>query len=466
MAVKNPVYKLLLSQILVLLILAVCVMAAFGLYQNRPEAPEVEAPVPLLNVDVVKADRVPFREIIYGFGTVTADREVIVAAQISGEVIEVGESLEVGRQVKTTGMISSPTNGQSIPEAGDLLIKIDPDDYLQRQRQAVSRIEEAKTELDRLDVVLESTRRQLAQSKEVLSTLEADLQRKRSAAERRASSETEVSRALLEVQRYQESILQLQNQLDSLPVQKRAAEQRLASSQAEAEQVGNDLERTAILPPFDGVVSEVNVELGQFVRAGEPMFRLTDLSRVEVPVALPLDQFLRLQELKNAGIKPSVILEASDETATTWQGDLVRVAPEADSGSRTVKVFIEVVNRPGQTPLLPGTFVTAAIEGPVTRDKVLIPRESLVDGHVFVVGDDNTVSRRSVTVSKTLQSMAITEDGVQSGDNVVLTNLDLLKNGRAVNVQQQISLQDEVQGLRKSRIRLLSDDDSSSSVTE
>lgn len=450
----SPVHKLLVTQFLVVVILLLSAFVYWKLFSSRDQAQKAEITIPDLNVDVFQVQQASFQEIIYGFGTVRADREVIVAAQVTGEVVEVNPSLEVGHRVKTRQWVSSSASEGTIEESGDLLIRIDPEDYLQRQQQAFSRIEEAKIELQRMDVVQSSTKRQLTQSEVVLKTLKAEYERVQSAMRRQASSESELSRSLLEVQRYQESILQFQNQLDSMPAERRAAEQRLANSQAEAEQVANDLKRTQVLPPFDGVVSDVSVELGQFVRSGEPLFRLTDLQAVEIPVALPQDEFLRLQELQKDGIKPTVQLRASDETPVTWTGDLVRVSPEADAGSRTVKVFIEVINTADSSVLLPGTFVTAAIDGPVTKDSLLIPREAIVSGTVYVISEEGTVVQRPVTIQRALQAMAVVE-GVQAGDLIVMTNLDLLTEGRPVNVQQQLTLEGEVNGLQESRIRLL-----------
>lgn len=450
----SPIHKLLITQILVVVILLLSIVGYVALYNSRDQAQKADITVPDLNVDVFVVQQSDFQEIIYGFGTVQVDREVIVAAQVPGEVIEVNPSLEVGRRVKSRRLRSSAASKGTVEVPGDLLIQIDPEDYVQRQQQALNRIEEAKIELQRMDVVQGSTKRQLAQAESVLKTLKAEYQRVQNAMKRGASSESELSRSLLEVQRYQENILQLENQLDSMPIERQAAEQRLANSQSEAEQVANDLERTKVLPPFDGVVSDVSVELGQYVRSGEPLFRLTDLQAVEIPVALPLDEFSRLQDVQKDGTKPTVSLSAGDESPVTWQGDLVRVSPEADSGSRTVKVFIEVINTAEKSVLLPGTFVTAAIDGPVTEGSLLIPREAIVSGTVYVVSEDGKVAQRPVVIQRALQSMAVVE-GIQAGDQVVMTNLDLLTEGRAVNVQQNLTLADEINGLRNSRIRLL-----------
>lgn len=449
----SPVHKLLVTQVLVVTILLFSGFAYMKLYGSRDLPQQADLTAPDLNVDVFQVQQADFQEIIYGFGTVQADQEVVVAAQVTGQVIEVSPELDVGRSVKARQLALSSTD--TIEEPGDLLIRIDPKDYLQRQQQALSRIEEAKVELQRMDLAFSGTKKQLAQSQDVLKTLKAEYERIKSAMRRQASSESELDRSLLEVQRYEESILQFQNQLDLMPAERSAAEQRLTSNEAEARQVTNDLERTRIIPPFDGIISDVQVALGQFVRSGEPLFRLTDLRTVEIPVALAQDEFLRLQALQQDGLKPPVQLQSSDTTSVTWKGDLVRVAPEADTESRTVQVFIEVANTPDFPLLLPGTFVTAAIDGPVTNNCLLIPREALVSNTVYVVSKENLVVQRPVVVQRIIQAMAVVE-GVQLGDLIAVTNLDLLMEGQQVNVQRQLTLEEEISGLRKNRIRLLS----------
>ena len=42
--------------------------------------------------------------------------------------------------------------------------------------------------------------------------------------------------------------------------------------------------------PFSGVIADVMVEQGQYVRAGEPLLRLVDPERIEVPVALGMEE--------------------------------------------------------------------------------------------------------------------------------------------------------------------------------
>jgi RND family efflux transporter MFP subunit len=199
--------------------------------------------------------------------------------------------------------------------------------------------------------------------------------------------------------------------------------------------------------------AEVFVEKGQFVRPGERLVRLTDLSRVEVPVALPLDDFLQLEQDLNAGRKPPVTLAPNETTAALWNGAVVRAAPEADPVSRTVQVFVEVDNDQ-KVPLLPGTFVHARINGQAWTQTRLIPREAVVEGQVYVVDDQNIARRRPVTIGRRLQSLAIVTDGLNAGDRVILTNLDIVEEGTQLVVQDVLNVTDELQSLRTPVIRL------------
>lgn len=73
---------------------------------------------------------------------------------------------------------------------------------------------------------------------------------------------------------------------------------------------------------------------------------------------------------------------------------------------------------------------------------------------MYVVSKENLVVQRPVVVQRIIQAMAVVE-GVQLGDLIAVTNLDLLMEGQQVNVQRQLTLEEEISGLRKNRIRLL-----------
>ncbi|MEQ9411930.1 MAG: efflux RND transporter periplasmic adaptor subunit [Fuerstiella sp.] len=448
----SPVRRLIVSQILIVLIIILSYGAFRLLYAQKPEVQRKQTEVVSLNVDVFTVESIDFQELLTGFGTVRADREVIIAAQVSGEIVEVHPQLKVGSAVTAGGAVSTPA-GPSSQREPDVLMKIDPRDYRQRLDQAANRIEETRTEAAGLRVQLASVERQLEQAKVVLNTLNEELQRIRTGFDRNVSTPSELNRATLEVQRYEDTIIQLQSQATTIPHQIAAAQQRLASALSEQQRAQNDLTRTEVVPPFDGTLSEVYVEQGRYVRAGEQLVRLTDIATVEIPVAVRFDDFLQLQSELVRGQHPNAALAVNETDNPLWRGHVVRAAPEADTRSRTIQVFVEVTNSADNSPLLPGTFIHARIDGMIHRQRVLIPREAVVDGTVFVVDHEGIARRRTIRTGRRFQSLVLAEEGLQDGDRVIMTNLDIVEEGREVVVQSVTDPEKEIAGLSSPVIR-------------
>lgn len=450
----SDVQKLILSQVLIAIVLLVSWLAFKALDAQKPVVEKREIETASLNVDVFTAERIDVQELLTGFGTARADQEVILAAQVTGEIVEVNPQLEVGYSVAAEQSVVSPDH-PSRTRAADTLLKIDPRVYQQRYDQASHRIAETKTDIEQLKVQQTNNSRQLKKAKTVLETLKEEYDRTQNAVSRKAASASDLNRALLDLQRYEDTIIQLESQVASMPHQLVAAQQRLLSTQSEQAQADDELSRTEVQPPFSGVLSEVMVEQGQYVRAGEPLLRLTSTDLVEIPVAMGLDDFLQLDELLSTGRKPAASLAENETAKARWAGFVVRAAPEANADSRTVQIFVEVTNTDQTVPLLPGAFVHVRIDGATHQQKILIPREAIVDGHVYVVDSGDIIRHRSITLGRRLQSLVIVEKGINEGERVVVTNLDIVEDGRKVVVQSIRDAIDEVATLRSPEIRLL-----------
>ena len=78
------------------------------------------------------------------------------------------------------------------------------------------------------------------------------------------------------------------------------------------------------------------------------------------------------------------------------------------------------------------------------------PRDAIVGEKVFVAHQGRAVER-TVVVQRTLQSLAVVEDGVQSGESLILTNLDIIHDGARIAIQSHGSLADE---LKKQRTKV------------
>lgn len=454
---KTLLRRLIISQILILCVLILCGGIAAVMYEQKPAVQQKQIASNAVNVDVFVVQPVTFREQLGGFGTARADRDVPIAAQVTGEIVEIHPSLRVGTAVRGNDVTSRDGQPSERRDA-DILLRIDPRNYQNLVDQIESRIKEAEAEIQQLKQQERNTSRQLEKAQQDVVTLREEYARVQSAVERNAGSPSELSRALLDLRRYEDTIIQSENQLAVIPLQITAAQQRIETASADLERAKIDLNRTWVTAPFTGLLSEVSVERGQYVRAGEQLVRLTNRDRVEVPVSLPLGDYLQLADAVRDGQRPRVELARNETDPADWTGSVVRTAPMADAASRTVELFVEVDNTVHNTALLPGSFVHARIEGKRYTDTIVIPRAAIRDDAVFVIDENSVAHRRVLQTGRRLQSMIIVESGLAEGDRIVMTNMEIVEDGTVVAVQQKGTLQEEISELRTSVLRLESAD--------
>jgi RND family efflux transporter MFP subunit len=402
-----------------------------------------------------------------------ADREVIVSAEVAGQVVEANR-LDVGRAASPPRVTTSQ-EGTSSNTSGDLLVRIDPQTYEERVLQARKLLAQDVVELKQLAQENDNNLRLLETAEQNLETSTKDYDSALALRNRRVGTESAVRKAQLELRQYEDAVKRLKNDISLYNVRREGVETRRDSHQSDLALALLDLERTQVRPPFPGVISEVFVEQGQYVTPGEPLIRLTDPSRVEVPLSVTLSDFLDIAALRGAGRRVRVSLAENETSEARWfsdpLGDL-RQAPEADERTRTVKVYTEVDNTRQELPLLPGTFVHARIPGPVVQDAIVIPRDALIDGTVFVAvpvsesPEDSTwtarVERRSVTNGRTLQSLVSILDGLHAGEWIVTTNLDVIFDGAQLKIERGLgerSLRQELAQLRSPQVRIVDEDE-------
>lgn len=185
------------------------------------------------------------------------------------------------------------------------------------------------------------------------------------------------------------------------------------------------LERTRVKAPFDGIVAEVNAELGEFVTpsppgiATLPAIDLLDMSCLYV--SAPIDEVDAPQVI--LGMSACVTLDAFPERRCS--GVVRRIAPyvlDREKQARTVEVEVEIRSSDELQGLLPG--YSADIEVLIERhESVLrIPTEAVLEGNkVLVYRDDGMLVEK--TVHPGLSNWSYTEilDGLDKGEQIVLS---------------------------------------------
>jgi multidrug resistance efflux pump len=189
-------------------------------------------------------------------GVVQSPRSWNAVAQVGGEVEYRSSNTEVGRFV----------------EAGEILLRIDREEYEIAVRQIKAATTETKARMENLDVKEASTLKLVEVERESLELLESNYIRTRETLDRGAASPGEVDDARREYLSQLARVTDLESVLNGYPSDRAALEATLEVNQAELANAQLALSRTELKAPFSGRVTEVVAEEAEFVSVGQQLF--------------------------------------------------------------------------------------------------------------------------------------------------------------------------------------------------
>lgn len=360
--------------------------AVFTLNATAPEPEKNEEGPRPVSLFVEAVERTDMALTVSAQGEVRPKTEIDVVPQVSGQVVYVSDAFAQGSSVR----------------AGEILIKIEPADYRVAVVQAEARVAQAA-----LQVSLQEGAAQVARNQwdETVAGIASALALK-------------------------------QPQVDDAKAQLRAAE-------AELERAQLNLARTQISVPFDGVVLEKKVGLGQYVGLGAPLGRVYSTDTAEVRLALTDAQLARLDlpvaYQADGHNGPTVTFSAVIANQRhSWVGHIVRTSASYDAATRSIFAVAELdapytTGSDNGVPMPVGLYVSAEIDARTVLQAHVIPREALRSGNrVFIVTDDGKLNIREVTVAYTDIETAILSSGVNEGENVVVSSVRAPREGMAV----------------------------------
>lgn len=202
----------------------------------------------------------------------------------------------------------------------------------------------------------------------------------------------------------------------------------------EGARAAHDLARLAlrdaeVRAPFDGVVSQRHIKVGNMIQPGSPTFRVTRMDRLQAQIYVPERDIHKLA----AGQPASLSVDAWPGKIFT--GSILRVNPVVDAGTGTVKVTVAMTQ--GQPALKPGMFGRVEILYDRHENALLIPRDAVLTEdarHSVFVVKDGRAQRRPVSLGYSDARHYEVLDGVAAGDQLVVTGQASLKDDSKVEV--------------------------------
>ncbi|MFM2197621.1 MAG: hypothetical protein RLZZ505_1053 [Verrucomicrobiota bacterium] len=384
--------KAVASFVLILAILVFTVLGIVLLVINKRVAKEDVKQRVVPTVEIIVVAEADHAVKILTQGVVESARETMLAAEVGGRVMEISPAFKRGGVVKK----------------GERLVQIDPADF----RAALAAAEVRRTEAE---LALELEKARVEQAKLDWAKL--------------GSGGDPLNPLVL-----REPYLA-------------AAEASAASAIEAAAKARRDVERTEILAPFDAGVRSANAEVGAVVAPGTMVAELYASGDLEVRLPLSLEDFGFLARDPDGKVTGEVILKGKiGAEEFLWKAETARVDPEIARETLSAHIAVKVLPTEGSAfPLPPvGLFVNAEIAGKTLDDVKEIPRRALLEGsRAVVVGEDNQIIFRDLTIPRLTRDTALVSGGLEAGDRVVLTRLSAPVSGMEVEIETDAKKEDE-----------------------
>ena len=191
-----------------------------------------------------------------------------------------------------------------------------------------------------------------------------------------------------------------------------------------------------VYAPFSGVLTKRNVDPGALINAGGTGKELFDMARVDLLRVYVNVPQAYAPAIKN-GMEAWVTLQ--ELPGQKFKGTVARTAESIDPTTRTLLTEVDVPNKDGH--LLPGSFGEVHFRVGINAQKVTLPVNTMLfrqEGpRVAVVGSDNKVQLRPITIGRDYGSTLEILGGVGVEDRVVINPADSLEEGQQVNVASQ-----------------------------
>jgi HlyD family secretion protein len=319
-----------------------------------------------LEVDMAKAKKATIVEKVSASGTVQPVTEVKLAPEVSGEIIEL--HVEDGDPVT----------------AGKLLVKIRPD-------QQMSQLQRSEASLNQQKANVKSSESSLLRSEATFIRSEQEYKRQEKLWNEKVISEADWQLA-------QQNYKVAQNDFASAKQSLEASKYIVNSNEATVKEARENVRRTSVVAPINGVVSKLNVKQGERVvgtaqMQGTEMLRIADLSKMEVRVNVNENDIVRV----HYGDTVLIDVDAYSNTGKEFKGLVTNIANTAKDKASVdaitefeVRILIlessykDLMDAGNKYPFRPG--MTASVEIITTRkaDVLAVPLAA-----VTTRGEDN-----------------------------------------------------------------------------
>jgi HlyD family secretion protein len=397
------------------LIIFIAVFVAVALLMTRPQEARSLAAEKAWRVVTLPVSAGSLSPALELFGSVLSPQDAQLSAALDAEVMKL--KVLDGAQVAK----------------GDVLVELDG-------RDAQLTLAERQAEVKEIDASVRLTKRRLSRNRLALLGEQELLAITLSQATRAADlfadqliSAADVETTSENLKRQQLAVNQSKLTVEENQLAIEQQQAQMARARAQRDRAQLDVERSVIRAPFPGVISDLNVSIGDRVRAGDELMRLQNPDAIEIRAQIPS----RYAESVSLGLNSGATIAARiNIDGRLLNGEVARVSGQTREGSGGVDSFIRLTE--SELGLRLGATVRVLLDLPEVDGVIGIPAEALYgrdrlyrisDGRMEMVAIER-VGERIRADGKT--EIIVRSELLSDGDEIIVTKLSNAVDGLLV----------------------------------
>ncbi len=191
---------------------------------------------------------------------------------------------------------------------------------------------------------------------------------------------------------------------------------------------GSYYAKSPITCPISGSILSAPAKPGQKVQASSVITKIGDIENLQISAKIPERYVAELA----VGQKAEIKLEAYPDVS--FSASVVRISPVVDSATRTKEIILNFDKKDSR--INAGMFAKVKLFTSAYKGTFAIGQDSIVSNsdknYLFVVNDDDTVSKREVTLGKNVDGYYQILSGIEFGETVVTEGMLTLYEGAKV----------------------------------
>lgn len=336
-------------------------------------------------VDVATISRQVISPSILSSGFLAHEEEVMLSSEVIGKVDEL--MIEEGDSVN----------------AGDLVLRVDDKNFLAGLEQSEASVRINTIDIERQELRISNLERQFARSSRLY---EQDL---------------------IGEEEYES----LRNQLDLARIDFSSSKERLTQAEAQLDQVLDNLSKTKIISPIDGVVTSLDIKVGETAIASSTNIPGSSLMTIANPASIYTEVLVDEADIANIeiGQRAEIVAIAYPDQPMTGVVRFIANTAKIAAGRTGLSFVVKIdITDPGEVVLRPGMSCRAEIFTQQEQSVAAVPIEAIIfeedraelRSEHFIFINDNGVAR------KTKVEIGLSDDEYQELISQVDSNIEIV----------------------------------------